>query len=540
MTGRGARADPRQPGRSSRSGLVHRRDARCAGRAAGLGLGLTQRPNHQARPSRRLMREHPRRHAIHEPHKIKTVRLLSFPSRGERKKNLAEAHFNVFNLTPVAGHLRHVLARHQRGQPGAALRPVHRRRGLRRRAQLRDPRAGGRTTCSATPTSARPTTCSAASSWSWRPWSRPARWCPATPGPGSTSWSLRGIECRRRARPRGKVFTGNVDLARLEELLHQGKVALVGLQAFADGQHPFSLGQPACGPRARRPARRAARLSTARGSSRTPGTSSGTSPARQTARSPRSSSRSPRPATSSRSTAPRTPSATPAASSPPTIRTTTRSFMNEVVVYEGLHTYGGMAGRTMEVLARGLAEMCDEAEVHWVMHQTERFTAAAARGRRAARARLRRRLHRGATSSCRTSRSTRRTPSPPPSTRPPACAPSLTAGWAATTRAGADPAAGDDQRAARPGGRRHHQPVPAARADPAAAGQPQPASGATRWHTAGCSPTSSRFEFDTFPYEIHTIERIGELTPRASARRRSGPPATTPSCCAPPTSRSTC
>ena len=49
-------------------------------------------------------------------------------------------------------------------------------------------------------------------------------------------------------------------------------------------------------------------------------------------------------------------------------------FMNEVVVYEGLHTYGGMAGRTMEVLARGIVEMCDEGEVHWVMHQTERFT----------------------------------------------------------------------------------------------------------------------------------------------------------------------
>ena len=33
-----------------------------------------------------------------------------------------------------------------------------------------------------------------------------------------------------------------------------------------------------------------------------------------------------------------------------------------------------MAGRTMEVLARGLSEMCDESEVQWVMHQTETFT----------------------------------------------------------------------------------------------------------------------------------------------------------------------
>jgi tyrosine phenol-lyase len=49
-------------------------------------------------------------------------------------------------------------------------------------------------------------------------------------------------------------------------------------------------------------------------------------------------------------------------------------FMNEVVVFEGLHTYGGMAGRTLEVLARGLEEMGGEDEVHWVMYQTERFT----------------------------------------------------------------------------------------------------------------------------------------------------------------------
>lgn len=49
--------------------------------------------------------------------------------------------------------------------------------------------------------------------------------------------------------------------------------------------------------------------------------------------------------------------------------------MNEVVLYEGLHTYGGMAGRTMEVLARGLAEMCDEEEAAWIAHQSARFCA---------------------------------------------------------------------------------------------------------------------------------------------------------------------
>ncbi len=36
----------------------------------------------------------------HEPHKIKTVRPVSFPTLEERKKFLAEAYFNVFNLTP--------------------------------------------------------------------------------------------------------------------------------------------------------------------------------------------------------------------------------------------------------------------------------------------------------------------------------------------------------------------------------------------------------------------------------------------------------
>ncbi len=48
-------------------------------------------------------------------------------------------------------------------------------------------------------------------------------------------------------------------------------------------------------------------------------------------------------------------------------------YMNEVVVYEGLHTYGGMAGRTMEVFARGLDEMVYEKQADWILSQIERF-----------------------------------------------------------------------------------------------------------------------------------------------------------------------
>jgi len=53
-------------------------------------------------------------------------------------------------------------------------------------------------------------------------------------------------------------------------------------------------------------------------------------------------------------------------------------FMNEVVVYEGLHTYGGMTGRTMEIFARGLLEMGSPSQVDWIMHQAQLFCAALA------------------------------------------------------------------------------------------------------------------------------------------------------------------
>jgi len=49
-------------------------------------------------------------------------------------------------------------------------------------------------------------------------------------------------------------------------------------------------------------------------------------------------------------------------------------FMNEVVIYEGLHTYGGMAGRTMESFKRGILEMVYEPQAEWIWTQVELFS----------------------------------------------------------------------------------------------------------------------------------------------------------------------
>jgi len=48
-------------------------------------------------------------------------------------------------------------------------------------------------------------------------------------------------------------------------------------------------------------------------------------------------------------------------------------YETEVVVYEGLHTYGGMTGRTMGVFAGGLEEMLNENQARWIDQQVALF-----------------------------------------------------------------------------------------------------------------------------------------------------------------------
>lgn len=171
---------------------------------------------------------------------------------------------------------------------------------------------------------------------------------------------------------RDGVFTGNLDLAALRTLLAGGNVALVGLQAFADGRHPFSLANLTA---VRELADRYGVKVICDGSGVIENAfiiqrhESGcadrsiASIVKQIAKT----------AHIFQADGAQDPKCNTGGILTTDIPSVHEKFMNEVVVYEGLHTYGGMAGRTMEVLARGLAEMCDEAEVHWVMHQTERF-----------------------------------------------------------------------------------------------------------------------------------------------------------------------
>ena len=309
---------------------------------------------------------------IHEPHKIKTVRLIAFPTLEERKRNLLGAHFNVFNLTPsqitfdmmsfgtsamsqeqIAGQLvgdeAYAGARNFETLVAVVTKvlghtyvcPTHNSLGavkllvatLTPKGSLIPSNARGRVDVHAP----------------------------------------RGIEIADVRDRRDPVFTGNFDLARLETLLFGRKAAMIGGQAFADGQHPFSLAN----------LRGVRALADRHGLNLVLDVSrvienawyiqrhEGGQGARSIAELVKQIAKTAHVILLDGAQDAKSNTGGLLATDNPALH---ERFMNEVVVYEGLHTYGGMAGRTMEVLARGLAEMCDEAEVQWVMHQTERFT----------------------------------------------------------------------------------------------------------------------------------------------------------------------
>jgi len=308
----------------------------------------------------------------HEPHKIKTVRLLSFPTIDERKANLARAGFNVWRLTPT--------------QVSFDMCSVG--TGAFSQEQLAGELIGDEAYAGSRNFETLEAAVQEVLGHSYV--------CPTHNNLGSVKLvvstlaphgSVLPSNARTKLdvlRPLGidypdmrdhdePIFTGNMKLDRLQQVLEKQDVSLVGLQAFADGQHPFSLDN----------LRGVRSLADDYGKRLICDGSRVIENAWYIQRH--------EPGQADRSIAdivkqivktchifqidgaqdPKCNAGGVLTTDNPDLH---ERFMNEVVVFEGLHTYGGMAGRTMEVLARGLLEMCDEDEVHWVMHQTERFT----------------------------------------------------------------------------------------------------------------------------------------------------------------------
>lgn len=308
----------------------------------------------------------------HEPHKIKTVRLISFPTLEERKRNLLRARFNVFDLTPSQisfDLLSYGTSAMSQEQIAGQLVGDEAYAGARNFDTLCEvvTRVLGHTYVCPTHNSLGAVKLLVATL------SPPGSLIPSNARGRVDVHAPRGIEIadvRDHAEP---VFTGNVDLSRLETLLSGRKAAMIGMQSFADGQHPFSL----------------ANLRSVRSLADRHGLRLVLDVSRvienawyvqrhEAGQADRSIAELVKQIAKTAHVVLLDGAQDAKCNTGGLLATDNPAdherFMNEVVLYEGLHTYGGMAGRTMEVLARGLAEMADEAEVQWVMHQTERFT----------------------------------------------------------------------------------------------------------------------------------------------------------------------
>jgi tyrosine phenol-lyase len=309
---------------------------------------------------------------VSEPHKIKTVRLLSFPTLEERKKHLADAGFNVFRLTPtqvtfdmVSGGTSAMSQEQLAGQFVGDEAYAGSRNFENLQRAVRDVLGHGYV-C---PThgilgSTKLILSTMVPAGSVIPSNGRDRMDVLTPR------DVRVVDVRDRSET---VFTGNVALSALEQALGGGEVPMVDVQAFADGQHPISLENL-----------RAVRERCDRHGARLVLDGSRVIEnawyiqRHEPGKSDRDIRTLVREMVKTSHVLQMDGAQDPKANAGGLLSTDNPAdhehFINEVVVFEGLHTYGGMAGRTLEVLARGLEEMVDEDEVRWVMHQTERFT----------------------------------------------------------------------------------------------------------------------------------------------------------------------
>jgi tyrosine phenol-lyase len=308
----------------------------------------------------------------HEPHKIKTVRLLSFPTLQDRKKNLAEAHFNTFHLTPsqvtfdMCSYGTGAMSQEQLSGQFIGDEAYAGSRNFENLLVSVETVFGHSYLC---PThnllgSVKLVLSTMAGEESLIP----------TNSRGFIDLLVpRGIEGPYLRELAEAVFTGNVDVSALGSAFEAGSVPLLLVQAFADGQHPFSLGN----------LREIRALADQKGVRLVVDGSRVVENAWYIQK--HEAGQADRSITEIVKQIAKTAhillfdGGQDAKVNTGGLITTDNpddheKFMNEVVVYEGLHTYGGMAGRTMEALARGLLEMVDEGEAHWVMGQNERFT----------------------------------------------------------------------------------------------------------------------------------------------------------------------
>ncbi|MCC7255467.1 MAG: hypothetical protein IT467_05980, partial [Dokdonella sp.] len=310
---------------------------------------------------------------VHEPHKVKTVRPIAFPGIEERKRNLAAAHFNVFNLTPrqvafdmVSYGCGAVTQEQLAGQLLGDEAYAGARNFETMNAQIT--RVLGHTYVCPTHNTL------GSVKILLHAFARSGQRLPSNARARIDLHAPRGIELVDVRDHVEGVFTGNFDLVRLEATIAASRPPFIGAQAFADGQHPLSLANL----RAVRELADRHGLRLVLDVSRVvenawyiqcyePGLAD-----RTIADLVKLIAKSAHVIMMDGAQDARANTGGFLATDNPVDH---EHFINDIVVFEGLHTYGGMAGRTMEMIARGLELMCDEASVQWAMAQTERFTA---------------------------------------------------------------------------------------------------------------------------------------------------------------------